>query len=86
MALTLVWKFLSKDKNRAILGWLGAGVAVVIGALWAAFVYFMPASKPGSPAPGVEASCGAVAVGGSVTGSAIKAGGVTGADCAPKPK
>ena len=85
MALTLVWKFLSKDKNRAVLGWLGAGVVVVIGALWAAFVYFMPASKP-APAPGVEASCGAVAVGGSVTGSAIKAGGVTGADCAPKPK
>jgi hypothetical protein len=52
---TLAWNFLSKDKNRAVLGWLGAGVVVVIGALWAAFVYFMPASKPGSPAPGVEA-------------------------------
>ena len=83
MALSLVWKFLSKDKNRAVLGWLGAGVVVVIGALWAAFVYFMPASKPGSPAAGVEANCGSVAAGGNVTGTTITA---TGAGCAPKPK
>jgi hypothetical protein len=83
MALSPIWKFLSKDKNRAVLGWLGAGVVVVIGALWAAFVYVMPASKPGSPAPGVEANCGSVAAGGNVTGATITA---TGADCAPKPK
>ena len=86
MALSLVWKFLSKDKNRAVLGWLGAGVVVVIGALWAALVYFMPASKPGSPAAGVEASCGSVAVGGSATGTTITAGSVTAACGAPKPK
>ena len=83
MALSLVWKFLSKDKNRAVLGWLGAGVVVVIGALWAAFVYFMPASKPGSPATDVEANCGSVAAGGNVTGTTITA---TGAGCARKPK
>ena len=84
---TLAWNFLSKDKNRAVLGWRGAGVVIVIGALWAAFVYFMPPSKPHSPAAaGVEASCGSVAVGGNATGT-ITAGGVTGADCgAPKPK
>ena len=83
MALSLVWKFLSKDKNRAVLGWLGAGVVVVIGALWVAFIYFMPASKPGSPAAGVEANCGSFAAGGNVTGTTITA---TGAGCAPKPK
>lgn len=81
MALSLVWKFLGKDKNRAVLGWLGAGVVVVIGALWAAFVYFVPASKPGSP--GVEANCGSVAAGGNVIGTTITA---TGVGCAPKPK
>ena len=79
MALSLVWKFLSKDKNRAVLGWLGAGVVVVIGALWAAFVY---SSKPGSPAAGVEANCGSVAAGRDITGTTITA---TGAGCA-KPK
>ena len=45
MALSLVWRFLSKDKNRAVLGWVGGGVVIVIGALWAAFVYFMPPSN-----------------------------------------
>ena len=80
---TLVWNFLSKDKNRAVLGWVGGGVVIVIGALWAAFVYFMPASKPHSPAAGVEANCGSVAAGGNVTGTTITA---TGAGCAPKPK
>jgi hypothetical protein len=81
---TLAWNFLSKDKNRAVLGWLGAGVVVVIGALWAAFVYVMPPSQPHSPvAAGVEASCGSVAAGGDITGATITA---TGADCAPKPK
>jgi hypothetical protein len=85
MALSLVWKFLSKDKNGAVLGWVGGGVVIVIGALWAAFVYFMPVSKSGSPtAAGVEANCGSVAAGGNVTGATITA---TGADCgAPKPK
>jgi hypothetical protein len=80
---TLAWKFLSKDKNRAVLGWLGGGVVIVIGALWAAFVYFMPASKTASPPVGVEANCGSVAAGRDITGTTITA---TGADCAPKPK
>ena len=82
MALSLVWKFLGKNKNRAVLGWLGAGVVVVIGALWAAFVYFMPPSKPHSPAAGVEANCGSFAAGGNVTSTTITA---TGAGC-QKPK
>ena len=81
MALSLVWKFLSKDKNRAV--WLGAGVVAVIGALWAAFVYFMPPSKPGSPAADVEANCGSVVAGRDITGTTITA---TGAGCAPRPK
>jgi hypothetical protein len=83
---TPVWNFLRSDKNRAVLGWVGGGVAAVIGALWAAFVYLVPPSKSGSPATSIEARCGGVAVGGNVSGSTITAGGVTGADCAPKPK
>jgi len=84
MALSLVWKFLSKEKNRAILGWVGGGVAIVISALWIVFVYFMPPSKPHSPpVASVEASCGSVVTGGDVTGTTNTA---TGAGCAPKPK
>ena len=31
------WKFLRKDKNWAVLGWIGGGIVVVISALWALF-------------------------------------------------
>ena len=83
---TPVWNFLRNDKNRAVLGWISGGVVVVIGALLAAFVYLVPSSKSRAPPASVEARCGGVAVGGNVSGSTITAGGVTGADCAPKPK
>jgi hypothetical protein len=81
-----VWNFFRNDKNRAVLGWIGGGVVAIIGALWAVFVYLVPPSKSGPPPASVEARCGGVAVGGNVSGSTINAGGVTGADCAPKPK
>ena len=80
-----VWNFLSNDKNRAVLGWIGGGVVVVIGALWAAFVYFVPPSKPVPPPASVEASRGGVAIGGNVTGSTITTGGAANAG-APKSK
>lgn len=80
-----VWDFLSNDKNRAVLGWIGGGIVVVISALWAAFVYFEPPSKSVIPPTSVEASRGGVAIGGSVSGSTINTGGATSADV-PKPK
>ena len=80
----VVWNFLSNDKNRAVLGWIGGGVVVVISALWAAFVYFAPPSKPVSQPASVTASGGSVAVG-NVTGSTVTVGGATSAG-APKPK
>ncbi len=82
---SIVWNFLSNDKNRAVLGWIGGGVVVVISALWAAFVYFAPPSKSVSPPASVEASGGGVAVGGNVSGTTITTGGTTSAG-APKPK
>ena len=84
--LSDVWDFLRDASNRTVLGWIGGGVVVVVGGLWAAFVYFVPASKPATPPASVEANCGGVAVGGNVTGTTITAGTVTNADCAPKPK
>jgi hypothetical protein len=50
------WTFLSNDKNRAVLGWIGGGIVVVISALWAAFVYFAPPSKPALPPANVVAN------------------------------
>jgi hypothetical protein len=64
---------------------IGGGVVVVISALWAAFVYFVPPSKSVPSPASVEASRGGVAVGGNVTGSTITTDGATSAG-APKPK
>jgi hypothetical protein len=83
--LSKVWTFLSDDKNRAVLGWVGGGAAAVIGALWAAFVYFAPPSKPAPPPANVEASGGGVAIGGGVSGSTITTGGAPNV-VAPKSK
>ena len=70
---SFVWN-LNNDKNRAVLAVICGAVVVVISALWAAFVYFVPASKSVTP-PAIEASGGGVAVGGNVTGSTINVGG-----------
>ena len=69
-----VWSFLSDDKNRAILGWLGGGIAALVGAFWVAFIYFAPPSKPALAPPSVEAKSGGVAIGGNVSGSTITTG------------
>ncbi len=70
-----VWTFLGDDKNRKVLGWIGGGIAAVVGALWAAFVYFTPPSKPPPPPASVEAKPGGIAIGGNVSGSTITTGG-----------
>lgn len=75
--------FLRDEGNRALLGWIGGGLAAVIGALWTAFVYFHPAEGEKSKAQaGVKAECGSVALGGDVIGGTITAG--NSGDC-PKP-
>jgi hypothetical protein len=87
-----LWGFLRDKSNQQVLGWLGGGLVVAVTGLWAAFVYFFPPGKSPeakSPEPtpaSVQANCGAIAIGGGVTGSTITAGGTTNTDCAPKPK
>jgi threonine/homoserine efflux transporter RhtA len=77
-----MWSFLQSKKNREVLGWIGAGLAVVIGGLWTAFVYF---SKPGTKTAGSgpQASCGSVTAAGSVWGKIVAS--KTG-DCQQRPK
>jgi hypothetical protein len=85
-----VWGFLRDKSNQQVLGWLGGGLVVAVTGLWAAFVYFVPPTKPPeakSAAPAVvQADCSAIAIGGNVTGATITTGGTTNSDCAPKPK
>jgi hypothetical protein len=40
-----IWQFLQDEKNQKVLG----GVALVIGALWTAYVYFFPAPEARPP-------------------------------------
>jgi TIR domain len=87
-----LWEFLRDKDNQQVLGWLGGGLVVAATGLWAAFVYFSPPGKSPEakslePMPAsIQANCGAIAIGGNVTGATITTGGTTNTDCAPKPK
>ena len=74
--------FLREEGNRALLGWIGTGLAAAIGALWTAFVYFHESEKPNRQI-GVEADCGSIALGGDVIGGTITAG--NSGDCPKNP-
>jgi len=69
-----LWSFIGQEENRRILGWIGGGLAVVIGGLWTAFVYFSDTPRIAANPPGVVASCGSVGVGGNVSCATIIAG------------
>jgi TIR domain len=87
-----LWEFLRDKDNQQVLGWLGGGLVVAVTGLWAAFVYFSPPGKSPEakslePTPAsIQSNCGAIAIGGNVTGATITTGGTTNTDCAPKPK
>jgi tetratricopeptide (TPR) repeat protein len=51
--LSAIWDFLRDDTNRTILSWLGGGVVVVAGGVWAVLKYLIPKKeeKPATPQP-----------------------------------
>ena len=75
--------FLKDRENQQALSWIGGGLVVVIGGLWAAYLHFaVPTpSKSNSLQPSVTASGCSVAAGRDITGSTITAG-----NCAPEQK
>ena len=83
-----VWGFLRDKRNQHGLGWLGGGLVVAVTGLW--IVVFFPPLKPAEPPSSamrtVQANCGGVAIGGSVSGSTIKGGATTSSDCTRRPK
>jgi len=62
--LANILAFLQDPGNRAVLGWIGGGIVVVIGGLWAAFKFFFKK-------PTVSASNGGVAAGRDICDTAI---------------
>jgi hypothetical protein len=62
-----VWTFLRKPSNQRLLAWLGGGVVVIVGGIWAVVIYVWP------PHEGPRAVCAeqGIAIGGKVSGSTI---------------
>lgn len=61
-----LWTFLQGKRNREILAWLGGGAVIMIGGIWAAFVYLFPpggSDNPPSPDCTIEANSGIAACG-----------------------
>lgn len=65
-----LWKFISDDQNRALLSWIGGGLVVVIGGIWAVIKY-RSSRKENSTAPQVSASRGGIAAGRDIRDSHI---------------
>jgi hypothetical protein len=81
------WWDIRDPDNRAMLSWLGAGVVVVVGALWVAFLHFDSSKSGDGGSIKVEASCGSTAVQGTMIGSSITTSGASStANCPPKSK
>ena len=69
--LTSIWEFLKEPSNQAVLTWLGGGIVVLAGGLWAVIKF--RASKNESKAkreqtPTVSATGGSVAAGRDIKG------------------
>jgi hypothetical protein len=62
-----LWSFLAKPKNQKTLSWLGGGVVIVAGGIWAVMTFLWPAHE----APKAVCAQQGVAVGGNVSGSTV---------------
>jgi hypothetical protein len=43
-----IWTFLSKRRNQQVLSWMGAGIVVVAGGVWAVITYLYPKDHSGA--------------------------------------
>ena len=46
-----MWRWLAKAENRSVLGFLGGGLAALVAAGWALFVYLHPKPEPAPAQP-----------------------------------
>jgi hypothetical protein len=64
-----MWRWLKRTNNRALLAFIGSGIAAVAVAAWTVFVY-LDQHSDGAGKPNVQAEHG-VAAGGDIDGSTI---------------
>lgn len=69
--LDAFWSWLKDPANRDVIGWIGSGVVIVVGSVWAVVKFFAKPRGNGGRAPSVRANGGGVAIGGSNLNSPI---------------
>ncbi len=69
--LDAFWTWLRDPANQQTLGWIGGGLVVVIGGVWAVVKFFAKKEGDGPRPPSVKADRGGVAIGGSNVNSPI---------------
>jgi hypothetical protein len=66
-----LWSFLTSPKNQRILSWLGSGLVVAAGGLWAVATYIWPGGSARESAQIVCAQPGSVAAGRDAKGNTL---------------
>ncbi len=64
------WAFLADPQHREVLGWIGGGIVVAAGGLWAVFKFYAKKPKPPTTQT-VTADRGSVGIGGNNRNSPI---------------
>jgi hypothetical protein len=66
-----LWSWLTNAANRDVITWIGGGLVVVIGGVWAVVKFFAKKESSAGAARSVRADRGGVAAGGSISNSPI---------------
>jgi hypothetical protein len=69
--LDAFWSWLQDPANRDVITWIGGGLVVVVGGVWAVVKYFARSGGDGGAAPSVRADRGGVAAGRDISNSQI---------------
>jgi hypothetical protein len=69
--MSSIWTFLQDEAHRTVLAWIGGGVVVVVGGLWAAFKFFVSKEKPKPASPTVSVAPGGVGAGRDIRNSKV---------------
>ena len=65
-----LWSF-TRPANREVITWIGGGLVVVVGGVWAVVKFFAKKESGAGAALSVRADRGGVAAGGSISNSSI---------------
>jgi hypothetical protein len=69
-----VWTFLKDPANQALLTWIGGGIVVIAGGIWAVVKFFAKKEDGADRKPSVKAKGRSVAIGGDNKDSPISIG------------